>query len=74
MFLKDKYIIFKIRRSKVTDYAALNSISPYLEMGAGEFWLFTSASALVLYVSKLPLGVCSIRACSISKLRKRIDC
>ena len=32
--------------------------------------LFTSASALVIYVSKLPLGACSIRACSISKLRK----
>ena len=27
---------------------------------------FTSASALVIYVSKLPLGACSIRACSIS--------
>ena len=25
MFLKNKNIIFKIRRSKVTDYAALNS-------------------------------------------------
>ena len=32
---------------------------------------FTSASALVIYVSKLPLGACSIRACSISKLRER---
>ena len=28
------------------------------------------ASAMVIYVSKLPLGACSIRACSISKLRK----
>ena len=34
---------------------------------------FTSASALEIYVSKLPLGACSIRACSISKLRKWID-
>ena len=25
MFLKNKNIIFKVRRSKVTDYAALNS-------------------------------------------------
>ena len=32
-------------------------------------YLFTSASALVMYVSKLPLDACSIRACSISKLR-----
>ena len=29
-------------------------------------------SALVIYVRKLPLGACSIRACSISKLRKWI--
>ena len=36
--------------------------------------LFTSASALVIYVSKLPLGARSIRACSISKLRKWIRC
>ena len=27
-----------------------------------------------LFVSKLQLGACSIRACSISKLRKWIDC
>ena len=27
MFLKNKNIIFKIRRSKVTDYAALNEYS-----------------------------------------------
>ena len=27
MFLKNKNIIFKIRRSKVTDYAALNETS-----------------------------------------------
>ena len=32
-------------------------------------YLFTIASAMVIYVSKLPLGACSIRACSISKLR-----
>ena len=36
--------------------------------------LFTIASAMVIYVSKLPLGACSIRACSISKLRKWIGC
>ena len=28
MFLKNKNIIFKIRRSKVTDYAALNYYQP----------------------------------------------
>ena len=33
-----------------------------------------SAHALVIYVSKLPLGACSIRVCSISKLRKWIRC
>ena len=39
-------------------------------------WYFTSASALVImiYVSKLPLGACLIRACSISKLQKWIRC
>ena len=31
-----------------------------------------SASALVIYVSKLPMGACSIRACSISKLRRLV--
>ena len=35
--------------------------------------LFTIASIHV-YVSKLPLGACSIWACSISKLRKWIGC
>ena len=30
-------------------------------------YLFTIASAMVIYVSKLPLGACSIPACSISK-------
>ena len=30
MFLKNKNIIFKIRKSKVTDYAALNNIISYL--------------------------------------------
>ena len=29
MFLKNKNIIFKIRRSKVTDYAALNVFQGY---------------------------------------------
>ena len=40
------------------------------------FWcrVFTIASAMVIYVSKLPLGACSIRACSISKLWKWIEC
>ena len=35
---------------------------------------FTIASAMVIYVSKLPLSACSIWACSISKLRKWIRC
>ena len=30
MFLKNKNIIFKIRRSKVTDYAALTTLPHYL--------------------------------------------
>ena len=30
MFLKNKNIIFKIRRSKVTDYAALSCLLPYI--------------------------------------------
>ena len=36
--------------------------------------LFTITSAMVIYVSKLPLGACSIRACSISKFGKWIGC
>ena len=35
MFLKNKNIIFKIRRSKVTDYAALNKECPKLLCGLG---------------------------------------
>ena len=41
--------------------------------GGGGLWSFTSASGLVIYISKLPLGACMIWACSISKLRKWID-
>ena len=33
MFLKNKNIIFKIRRSKVTDYAALNCQFMYSDKG-----------------------------------------
>ena len=32
MFLNNKNIIFKIRRSKVTDYAALNAAYNYTEI------------------------------------------
>ena len=35
MFLKNKNIIFKIKRSKVTDYAALNNA---LEFHVNPFW------------------------------------
>ena len=42
--------------------------------GGAIFWpqkaLFTIALAMVIYVSKLLSGACSIRACSISKLRE----
>ena len=34
MFLKNKNIIFKIRRSKVTDYAALTERAPKLPLSA----------------------------------------
>ena len=52
--------------------ASLQSDCPSLsEKGVNKVHLFTSALALVIYVSKLPLGACSIRACSISKLRER---
>ena len=30
MFLKNKNIVFKIRRSKVTDYAALNTFNRHM--------------------------------------------
>ena len=38
MFLKNKNIIFKIRRSKVTDYAALND--PQLALSVATFLPF----------------------------------
>ena len=36
MFLKNKNIIFKIRRSKVTDYAALNRIRTNVSLRDGK--------------------------------------
>ena len=33
MFLKNRNIISKIKRSKVTDYAALNSDTSHLDLG-----------------------------------------
>ena len=41
MFLKNKNIIFKIRRSKVTDYAALMLISIEKQVGCFKYWLKT---------------------------------
>ena len=35
MFLKNKNIIFKIRRSKVTDYAALKVLSHQMNVSSG---------------------------------------
>ena len=59
----------------IFQYHVTNDVSVYaIDRHKGYYSLFTSASALVIYVSKLPLGACSIRACSISKLRKWIRC
>ena len=38
MFLKNKNIIFKIRRSKVTDYAALNGTCKINALESGFQW------------------------------------
>ena len=38
MFLKNKNIIFKIRRSKVTDYAALNGVLLAYWLHVISFW------------------------------------
>ena len=48
MFLKNKNIIFKIRRSKVTDYAALNkTVSEYFDSSV--FFLFTGQTQLNMF-------------------------
>ena len=39
MFLKNKNIIFKIRRSKVTDYAALSDFLISNEVLGGTLWM-----------------------------------
>ena len=49
MFLKNKNIIFKIRRSKVTDYAALNSDTSHLDLDHQSDCLF---SQIPLYLIK----------------------
>ena len=66
-----KICFFFTEKNDLCFYFSLNHIKSKLSV---EVKSFTSASALVIYVSKLPLGACSIRACSISKLRKWIDC
>ena len=56
VFLKNRNFISKIRRSKVTDYAALNELSHRGETCASHFpflKLFTIA-AMVIYVCTLP--------------------
>ena len=47
MFLKTKSIIFKIRRSKVTDYAALIWVSMFFVDGA--CWLSLVRCGTLLY-------------------------
>ena len=50
MFLKNKNIIFKIRRSKVTDYAALT-----LENSVGSKY-YPTEKQLTIYIYKLILN------------------
>ena len=77
-----QFIIQSVNVKHLRANEKVQSFSFYLpEDALHEIWiklapytLFTSASALVIYVSKLPLGACLIRACSISKLRKWIRC
>ena len=47
MFLKNKNIIFKIRRSKVTDYAALRVAVYYFSAGVAKIGPLTSWSQSV---------------------------
>ena len=46
MFLKNKNIIFKIRRSKVTDYAALKHVYAFLPMMYWAICVCTDLSTL----------------------------
>ena len=52
MFLKNKNIIFKIRRSKVTDYAALK-----LDRTVMEFTLFFESEVLLKKTSFYTIGI-----------------
>ena len=49
MFLKNKNIIFKMRRSKVTDYAALRvKLAPLYMFKPFQIFFFTDSSKVVL--------------------------
>ena len=55
MFLKNKNVIFKIRRSKVTDYAALKGLLPFVIQNGflyGMYAMIVHTPANQLYQSK----------------------
>ena len=64
MFLKNKNIIFKIRRSKFTDYAALNKSSDVeaiimSSMGSTDFFFTSTLSMLLLRTrAESPTPIC----------------
>ena len=53
MFLKNKNIIFKIRRSKVTDYAALRYVVEELSQNK---WRYLQSKTTVLTIKRLSSG------------------
>ena len=49
MFLKNKNIIFKIRKSKVTDYAALRFISSMESLSKGSHTKGATSRSIIAY-------------------------
>ena len=73
MFLKNKNIIFKIRRSKVTDYAALNknafdALSTYVNAS----WYCTQCAHAVPGVQKLLIRVGNLEQ-KYEELNSRVE-
>ena len=59
MFLKNKNIIFKIRRSKVTDYAALTYVLVLsLSVVLRKVSILTACVQVVNYLIRLRVGSC----------------
>ena len=70
MFLKNKNIIFKIRRSKVTDYAALKPMFPSFVLLRIKIETITSSDVLNFIACEMLVLCCFRRKVSVSLHQK----